>query len=163
MPDFSKWGSSNEFSLPSNPTSLCYTPSLVWYQQPIHVSAGTRILPFGFLSLINTLGMVGRALGYPVKEYFTPTTIPAPLARQTIIASHDAQHSSTLLCADPQSRGPDFVSFVDGVFCDMTGRRSWPLCNSTAISGCYDWQSHTFVDGWLRKREMGYSKVIKWK
>ena len=69
------------------------------------------------------------------------------------------------------SHGPDFVSFSEGVFCDMDRKRWWPLCNGTMTSapaadagkkGCYHWDTHSLVVG-EGKRARNYTHVEEWE
>jgi hypothetical protein len=106
-----------------------------------------------FSNAINFTAVIGRSL-------IDPPTSPFKDRR---VGSHDARHNSTALCSHPLSHGPDFVSFHEGVFCDMVARRTWPLCSSKRQYGCYDWNTHTLADSKLKKRKMGYSEVIEWK
>lgn len=83
--------------------------------------------------------------------------------RASIVGSHDVQHSATSLCASPNSWGPDFVSFKEGVFCDMKTKETWPLCDRNRVRNCYDWNVHAVLDWRLKKRAMVYRKVDEWQ
>jgi len=146
MTDFSTMGDSGSFSVPDDETSLCSAPHMWWTT----------------LSSSKTKREIENNEA-PVESRKRRSTTSATPFNGTVIASHDAQHHATALCASPSSWGPDFVSFDEGVFCDMTTRLTWQLCNATTTSNCYDWDSHILVDTQLRKRELGYTKVIEWK
>ncbi|KAL8731717.1 MAG: hypothetical protein Q9181_004198 [Wetmoreana brouardii] len=48
---------------------------------------------------------------------------------QLVMSSHDS-HSAKVLCEHDHSAGPDFVSFRENLFCDMSTKKMWPLCDS---------------------------------
>ena len=174
-PDFGPVGAQNDFSVPDNPTDLCKAPKLEWFkQEKFETSPAPRLRPFPIKSLLlGALGILGTAVtnvaGATVKELSNwpgGDTEEVPLGfRDSIVGSHDSRHSSKVLCASPTSWGPDFVSFEEGLFCDMTLRRTWPLCSERAgfLKDCYDWSSHTIVGGRRRKRTIRYSTVFEWR
>ena len=81
---------------------------------------------------------------------------------ETLVMSYNPKHTATALCSDPMSRGPSFVSFDEGLYCDMTEKVIWPLCTTEGEVGCYDWKTHSLVEVGLRKREMDYANIIEW-
>ncbi|KAL8705965.1 MAG: hypothetical protein Q9201_000959 [Fulgogasparrea decipioides] len=48
---------------------------------------------------------------------------------ELVMSSHES-HSAKELCEHDNSAGPDFVSFHENVFCDMSTKKMWPLCAS---------------------------------
>ena len=63
---------------------------------------------------------------------------------ETLIHSHFPWHSAEALCKSKGAVSPDFVSHVEGMFCDMKTRQLWPLCNnSTTPSTCFDITTNT--------------------
>ncbi|OAL53860.1 hypothetical protein IQ07DRAFT_640884 [Pyrenochaeta sp. DS3sAY3a] len=190
-PDFGPVGTSSDFTVPDNPRVLCDFPSLEWFRsQRFTTGAGMRLSPFGglrfavsrvmgVLSLLSPRAaaasiktMLPRNLPYtpPSKAQPSPQT---PLQRK-LIASHDPQHSSTALCSDPMSYGPDFVSFDEGVYCDMQRKKTWPLCSEEkgVVTGCFEWEGRRVVEGWAgglglglgrRKRGVEYAEVEVWR
>ena len=79
-----------------------------------------------------------------------------------IISSQDTSHSALKLCQSDTSYSPDFVSFAEGIFCDMDTKTPWPLCSATVTDDCYDWDTQTLVEGGTRKAK-GYSSVENWQ
>ncbi|KAH0565860.1 hypothetical protein GP486_000738 [Trichoglossum hirsutum] len=152
MPAFSKMG---QYSAPPE-NVLCSKPITV-----AHYDAGRddSILP----SFWGSTRKSRRTLGSSKKDFRPRSSASNSAFNETLIASHLPQHNATALCASPESRGPDFISFDEGVFCDMTNRITWPLCGETITNGCYDWKTHSFVDRKLRKRETDYSNIVEWK
>lgn len=55
-----------------------------------------------------------------------------------LVVSENPLHSAKETCEHPGSYGPDFVSTVEGVYCDMSVKEWWPLCSNAIISGCFD-------------------------
>ncbi|KAG4442844.1 hypothetical protein IFR05_001640 [Cadophora sp. M221] len=55
-----------------------------------------------------------------------------------LVISHLGDHSATELCKMSNSWGPDFVSVVEGLYCDMCERELWQLCSATTTSECFD-------------------------
>ena len=52
-------------------------------------------------------------------------------------------HSAVDLCDSPYSLGPDMVSTLEGMFCDMSEKRLWPVCTADTASYCFDMNSQT--------------------
>lgn len=160
-PEFSAVGESNDFSIPTDPTSLCRSPATDWGNQPVATSGSIRRASlFGFLSLFST---ISEAIDTTCTLFQKSLPTPVSPFQNTIVGSHYSRHNSTALCSNPMSYGPDFVSFHERVFCDMANRLTLPLCSVTTRKDCYDWASHTVVDRKLKKRNMGYREVVEWK
>ena len=68
----------------------------------------------------------------------------ANLKEGHIVISDFPAHSAKEVCEHPTSLGWDFVSTVEGIYCDITAREWWPLCSDKVKTGCFD----------LDKREM---------
>ena len=47
-------------------------------------------------------------------------------------------HSAKRLCGSNTSRGPDFVATSEKLFCDMTKKQAWPLCDENITLACFD-------------------------
>lgn len=60
-----------------------------------------------------------------------------PLADELVI-SDIASHSAKEVCESESSAGPDFVSTVEGLFCDMSEKVLWPLCSESLTASCFD-------------------------
>jgi hypothetical protein len=64
------------------------------------------------------------------------------------------------------SRGADFISEIEGLFCDMEAHKLWPVCSQDVVNGCFDLDKNDLrgFDG--RKRTIVPSKqyhgVEKW-
>lgn len=158
-PQFSAMGDGTNIDIPQDPQALCRNPATVWSTDPVAQSAGNkRPSP---LNLFNAFAMLNFLVDVAGSMRFDST--PEKPFRRTIIASYDAQHNSTALCSDPWSRGPSFVSFYEGAYCDMKTRNVWPLCSDEFKEDCYDWDSHILFDRRVKKRTARYSEVIEWK
>lgn len=164
-PDFGKMGDSNDFTIPNDPTSLCNFPSLEWYKTSIFQSAAPSLRPVTLLSVgLSILSLVQSAVGASLDasvDWFSRQN-EVPL-RESIVGSHDEMHSASELCEDPMAWGPDFVSFHEGVFCDMKKKEVWPLCDAEITKNCFDWDARILVKKRSSKRETGYAKVEVWK
>ena len=57
------------------------------------------------------------------------------------------RHSAAELCESPSSRGADFVSHAEGMFCDMTAKHLWPLCSEAKPDACFDVKTYTMRPG----------------
>ena len=86
----------------------------------------------------------------------------SPAMSSHIIGSQDTSHSALKLCSSDTSYSPDFVSFSEGIFCDMGTKTPWPLCSSSVTDDCYHWENHTLITGGDRK-PMNYGKVVNWE
>ena len=54
-----------------------------------------------------------------------------------LVVSDIQTHSATMLCNHPQSRGPDFISSMENVFCDMSAKMFYPLCDDGKAKDCF--------------------------
>ena len=89
-----------------------------------------------------------------------------------VIMSKSPNHSARELCDSPSSFGEDFVSLDEGLFCDMSEKRIWPLCGELKVAGCFDKESSTMRAGaGLRGRDLDtgayppskeYGKTVVW-
>ena len=55
-----------------------------------------------------------------------------------LVVSNIAAHSAKKLCESHTSAGPDFVSTIESLFCDMSEKILWPLCDSKTVDSCFD-------------------------
>ena len=62
-----------------------------------------------------------------------------------LIVSKFPQHSAVELCGSAYSLGPDMVSSIEGMFCDMSEKQLWPLCSGGTTTYCFDMQSQTVL------------------
>ena len=58
-------------------------------------------------------------------------------ASELVVNSRPDQ-SAIELCNSPTSRGSDFASVDEGLFCDMETKALYPLCSSEVKSQCFD-------------------------
>ena len=63
-------------------------------------------------------------------------------SKAVVIISTSPNHSAKELCQSPASWGHDFVSDNESLFCDMSTKKLWPVCNDAGqagvTSGCFD-------------------------
>ncbi len=89
-----------------------------------------------------------------------------------VIISTSPNHSAKELCESETSRGFDFVSSTENLFCDMESKKLWPVCDTTTTSACFDMISSTMKPGkGLRGRDSRsgqippakqYTKTVHW-
>ncbi|KAL1626478.1 hypothetical protein SLS56_006789 [Neofusicoccum ribis] len=77
-----------------------------------------------------------------------------------LIASRKTAHSARDLCLSDNSMGPDFVSFHEGLFCDMSEKELWPLCTTEAQTGCFDTAANTMRAGSKSRRDESSGRII---
>ncbi|KAB8336851.1 hypothetical protein FH972_021159 [Carpinus fangiana] len=81
----------------------------------------------------------------------TPLSSSNPKPSHLVVSSHDS-HSAHELCANERSFGPDFVSTAEGIFCDMSEKKAWPLCSSSIKSDCFDLEAQSLRHSGLHRR-----------
>ena len=86
---------------------------------------------------------------YPTATVSGNPSFPTSVANETtvflsskgnltqMVVSEIETHSAKELCDHPRSRGPDFVSSVENIYCDMTAKRSYPLCRDEQTKTCF--------------------------
>ena len=119
----------------------------------------------------------GPNVNKAVVDAETPPPQPPKLRRRQeqaryVIMSKSPNHSARELCDSPTSFGQDFVSLDEGLFCDMSEKRLWPLCRGTKVTGCFDTKTSTMRAGaGLRGRDLDtgayppskdYGKTVVW-
>lgn len=67
-----------------------------------------------------------------------------------LIVNSRPQQSAVRLCHSKSSRGSDFASTNEGLFCDMETKILYPLCGGEIQAGCFDLQADELQ---LRKRD----------
>lgn len=100
-----------------------------------------------------------------VKQRDTPIKRTRPRSAamsSSIISSPDPSHSAVKLCESDTSYGPDFVSLSEGIFCDMATKTHWPLCTKSVADNCYEWDSHTLING-AGQTVKDYTNVQEWQ
>lgn len=91
-------------------------------------------------------------------------------ADRLIVSSRKSQ-SAVELCKSPTSRGSDFASTNEGLFCDMSTRTLYPLCSNTTTSDCFDLEAEEMqltrrgaddgVPGRVERRKR-YKRISYW-
>lgn len=69
---------------------------------------------------------------------------PSPRSQKSaerMVISSRSEHSAVELCESQTSRGSDFVSKPEGMFCDMETKTLHPLCGSRMDGDCFDLDS----------------------
>jgi hypothetical protein len=84
----------------------------------------------------------------------------------SIIHSAHPGHSAKQLCESATSYGPDAISEVEQLFCDMSTKTLYPLCSPQVTKGCFDTDVVSLRIS-LSKRFEGanpknYHRVQKW-
>ncbi|KAL8882296.1 MAG: hypothetical protein Q9198_000684 [Flavoplaca austrocitrina] len=92
---------------------------------------------------------------------------------KVVIISTNSMHSARELCESETSRGFDFVSSTENLYCDMEPKRLWPVCSNSTISACFDVSTSTMRPGkGLRGRDARsgrippakhYGKTVHWR
>lgn len=82
----------------------------------------------------------------------SPSPDPSTALRRLIISS-SKHHSAQELCDSASSRGPDFISTKEGIFCDMEHKKAYPLCGPQQSSGCFDQKTHSIKAVVVRGRD----------
>lgn len=60
-----------------------------------------------------------------------------------LVTSVQPAHSAKELCESDMSFGPDFVSYHEGLFCDMSEKQLWPVCQEASETDCFDNDTRT--------------------
>ncbi|KAL7941110.1 hypothetical protein V8C42DRAFT_348974 [Trichoderma barbatum] len=107
--------------------------------------------------------------GYPALRAYNPSNGEVVKRDKTrnldsrLVISSIESHNATQLCLSETSRGPDFVSTAEGVFCDMATRELMPLCSQGIEENCFHTDSGTQL---LRRNETAptkqYTEVQRW-
>ncbi len=82
-----------------------------------------------------------------------------------LVVSSDPSHTATDLCRSETSRGPDFISTAEGLFCNMETRQVLRLCAGGVNTDCVHMPNNSTVA--MMKRdgsttERGYTAVVNW-
>ncbi|KAL8797104.1 MAG: hypothetical protein Q9195_000571 [Heterodermia aff. obscurata] len=90
-----------------------------------------------------------RSASYPTATASGHSSQPTSVVNETsvfmsskgklaqLVVSDIQAHSAKDLCDHSRSRGPDFVSRVENIYCDMTAKRSYPLCKDKQTKDCF--------------------------
>jgi hypothetical protein len=82
-----------------------------------------------------------------------------------LVVSSYPSHTATELCQSDTSRGPDFISVAEGLFCDMETRQVLQLCADGVNTSCVHMPGNSTMalvrrDGFAT--EKSYSAVVRW-
>ncbi|KAK3359127.1 hypothetical protein B0T25DRAFT_514730 [Lasiosphaeria hispida] len=80
-----------------------------------------------------------------------------------LVVSSEPSHNATELCASETSRGPDFVSLAEGVYCNMETSETLPLCGGALQAACFQLESNGHVKRDGNSTQKPYTEVIKWE
>ena len=92
-----------------------------------------------------------------------------------VVVSTKAMHNggAKYLCENPKARGPDFVSTLEGKFCDMCTRHLWDVCSATVTDACFDVNAKLVRPGksGIYGRDLfgraipskNYTSIVEWK
>ncbi|KAI9691517.1 MAG: hypothetical protein M1822_007588 [Bathelium mastoideum] len=61
----------------------------------------------------------------------------------SIIITSFPEHQIAELCESPTSWGPSLANTKENLFCDMTTKKSWPICKSGTSCACLDLGSYS--------------------
>jgi hypothetical protein len=83
--------------------------------------------------------------GYPALRAYDNTGAPILKMKRSVaraldsrlVISSDPSHNATILCESEISRGPDLVSLVEGVYCNMETSETLPLCTGRTTTNCF--------------------------
>jgi len=92
--------------------------------------------PFPIANGTNPLSPTGTATNFP-KPASTGTFVLTSGTMTQLVVSDFSDHSAATLCKHDKSRGPDFVSMAENLFCDMEARALYPLCSASKKSECF--------------------------
>ncbi|KAI0873665.1 hypothetical protein GGS24DRAFT_517375 [Hypoxylon argillaceum] len=80
----------------------------------------------------------------------------------SLVIGDDVQHSAEGLCASATSSGPDFLNKRTGVFCRMSDKTTWPVCDGLATDNCFNNDLHQLVINGVASRDEPYTNIIDW-
>ncbi|KAK9775650.1 hypothetical protein SCAR479_07757 [Seiridium cardinale] len=80
-----------------------------------------------------------------------------------IMARGPREHrtEATDLCVSLSSHGPDFFSEHEGMFCDMTEKKLWPVCGKQDDVACFDASTHMMRPGMMDNDFGVFSAPVK--
>nr|POE58656.1 hypothetical protein CFP56_68331 [Quercus suber] len=84
----------------------------------------------------------------------------------SLVTSSIPSHSAIELCESPNSSGPDFISLLEGLHCDMTTREVTPICSLHDLSDdCFDLDVAGKSTQGIFKRDgvvKRFTRVLEW-
>lgn len=99
---------------------------------------------------------------------------PSVHTRRVVVSTKEMHNGGAkYLCENPMSRGPDFISTLEGKFCDMCTRQLWDICSDIVTAACFDVDTKLVragTDG-VHARDLlrrtiplkNYTSVVVWK
>lgn len=154
-----------------------HDPDLWYFWPPLKYTAGNGDADMKRAIGIND-GQVHEpytsAPGFKKRDLVSDQQARGPARRSTpepvLVKSHREEHSATELCKAPNSKGPDFVSLPEKVFCDMDKKEIWPLCSDTQPFACFDLEKNTMRTAPHGRRSLNgrnipdksYTKELTW-
>ncbi|RMZ84980.1 hypothetical protein DV738_g188, partial [Chaetothyriales sp. CBS 135597] len=132
--------------LPQRLSGKTLVPSYICFDGDCPPKGGSFDMDLGIQK--STRRNVRRQVNKRVELHRRDRMIAALKKRQIIhadrlVISNIAQHSAIELCNSISSLGPDFVSIPEGMFCDMSEKRLWPVCADSSSPYCFDIASQT--------------------
>ncbi|KAI0906454.1 hypothetical protein F4823DRAFT_607161 [Ustulina deusta] len=90
------------------------------------------------------------------------TTVHDMIGMSLVMGDSDI-HTATDLCGSETSYGPDFVNVKTGMFCRMSDKTLWPICNGAdGTDNCFNVDSQQLIVNGLAARGEPYKNVIDW-
>ncbi|KAI0116432.1 hypothetical protein GGR51DRAFT_574711 [Nemania sp. FL0031] len=90
------------------------------------------------------------------------TTTQPPIRKSLVIGDSD-RHSAEELCGSATSFGPDFLNVQTGIFCRMSDKTTWPVCDGIqAIDNCFNKDLSQLIINRVAAREEPYRHIIDW-
>jgi len=108
------------------------------------------IQQYNQLRRVSMGGRNGASPNYGVKKRSTTgrrTAIFDPCQDKRLIVSNWDTHSATDVCMSQSSRGPDFISKAENLYCDMCTKTLYDVCSATINTGCFDLPSNNLKPG----------------
>ncbi|KAK0665236.1 hypothetical protein QBC41DRAFT_359048 [Cercophora samala] len=81
-----------------------------------------------------------------------------------LVISNSPLQKASELCESETSYGPDFVSLVEGMYCNMETSELLPLCTEELQTGCFhlDQKTHVKRDGIVSENQKEYEHILDW-
>ena len=90
------------------------------------------------------------------------TTVHDMIAMSLVVGDSD-EHTPAGLCNSDTSYGPDFINVKVGMFCRMSDKSLWPMCDGATVSdNCFNAESQQLIINGLAARSEPYKKVLDW-
>ncbi|KAK7429152.1 hypothetical protein QQZ08_004367 [Neonectria magnoliae] len=90
------------------------------------------------------------------------TVTTGPRFDEQLVMDNSSDHATTQLCESETSVGPDFLNIADGLFCRMSDKTLWPICDDATTDGCFSLEEQQLVINGVVQRTKKYSQVVTW-